>query len=63
MQKDLKTKIDKWVTKIGSKEAEIELMRAGISGSTAQKLIKGAYPSQPKHLVLQAIESAMKKGA
>ncbi len=63
MQKDLKAKIDRWVAKVGLREAEIKLIQAGVSSSTAQKLIKGAYPSQPKNLVLQAIESVIKKSA
>lgn len=63
MDKDLKMKIDRWVGNVGIRRAELHLIQAGVSSSTAQKLTRGQYPNQPKDLVLQAIESAMKKSA
>lgn len=57
---DLKMRLKKWIAQIGPGEAQSRLISAGMSGSTALKLVVGTYKSQPKRLLLQAIESAMK---
>ncbi len=63
MEKELEKRLSWWIAKIGKSEAERQLILAGMSGSTAQKLIAGSYASQPKRLLLKAIEEALKKGA
>ncbi len=63
MDKALKAKLDRWVGDVGIRAAELYLQRAGVSSSLAQKLTRGTYSHQPTNLVLNAIESAMKKGA
>lgn len=63
MDTDLKRRIDRWVGNVGIKNAEVYLIKEGISSSTAQKLTRGKYPSKPNQLMTEAIESALKKGA
>lgn len=62
MEKDLKARIERWVSDVGIREAEVYLIRAGLSSSTAQKITRGKYDTQPKQLVMQAIETALKSG-
>ncbi len=63
MDENLKKRIKAWAAKIGEKKAEGQLVGAGMSGSTAFKLIQGTYEHEPKKLLLQAIETALKQGA
>ncbi len=63
VDKKLLSKIIKWREKIGYQAALVALMGAGVSSSAAQKILCGAYKSNPKQLLLQAIEVAMKQGA
>lgn len=58
-EKDLKTKIKDWADKYGHGPAIVKLINAGISPSTAQKLVSGCYDSELKRLSIQAIEVAM----
>lgn len=59
MNKKLQTKIDIFRSKVGYKIALGELIEAGISKSAAQKLLAGTYISDPKRLLLRAIESVI----
>ena len=59
----IKSKVKKWVTEIGQNEAYIRLLRAGISRSTADKLVFSEYPHEPKGLVVAAINKAMGKAS
>ena len=63
MEKSLKMRIKEWVEKVGRQEAEIELKARGVSKSMAQKLLACSYPNQPKIDIINALESAMRKGA
>lgn len=60
---DLKKRIEKFVTKVGSGKAQSLFIDAGMSGSTALQLVNGTYKSEPKRLLIMAIEIAMKEGA
>jgi hypothetical protein len=60
MNSDLKKKIKDWRAKVGYRVASLALVSEGISGSTMQKLLAGSYLSQPKPLVLNAINRAIK---
>ncbi len=60
MPDDLKLKINKWMRRIGRKSAEKQLIICGVSLSAAQKLLAGTYASEPKRLLMEAIQMAMK---
>jgi hypothetical protein len=52
-------KVKNWANRIGSQEAHIKLIQAGISASLATKLIHGLYDHEPGRLVKDAIKKAM----
>lgn len=60
MNASLKKKIQKWRERIGYQEALKSLEVVGVSKSAAQKILAGTYEPEPKRLLLQAIELAMK---
>ncbi len=56
----LKKHIVAWAKRIGSRQAQIELIGAGLGLSTVQKLISGAYESSPKGIA-HILESVLVK--
>lgn len=59
MTRELKSKIYKWRDKHGYAEAKRRIMDKHISESTAQKLLAGLYPGNPKGATLIALELAL----
>lgn len=62
MGKELKERILKWRIKLGYDTAKRQLLATGISNGVAQKLLAGSYPNEPKALLMQAIDRAIKGG-
>ncbi len=58
---DLKKRIAKFVAKIGNGHAQAAFIKAGMSGTTALQLANGTYQWEPKRLLVQAIETALKQ--
>jgi len=58
----LKKHIVAWAKRIGSRQAQIELIGAGLGLSTVQKLISGAYESSPKGIAHILEEVLAKEG-
>lgn len=63
IQDSLCLEVKHWATSIGTIEATIALMRAGISASVSDKLARGDYWSKPRLLVEKAINEAMNNKA
>ena len=63
MDKNLEKRICYWVIKVGKVEAQKQLVSEGIALSTVQRIVSGTYESQPRTLLLNAIEAALKKSA
>lgn len=63
MEKSLKMRIQGWRDKVGRQKAEEILKSNGVKRGTAQKLLAGTYPNNPKFELRSSIESALKKSA
>lgn len=50
-----------WSSQIGKDIAYILLINEGLARSTAEKIVFGDYRHEPKQLVTQAINEAMRK--
>ncbi len=58
MSRRLKAKLSEFIDKHGRHGAEIRLIAAGISRSSAQKLLAGTYPNEPR-LLMHFIDQAL----
>jgi hypothetical protein len=56
---DYKKAVQDLASRIGKSEARRELVVAGASPHTADKLLRGVYPSEVGHLLGGAIERAI----
>lgn len=59
MDKKLQKKINAFRARIGYGLALSEFIAVGVSKSIAQKLLAGTYKSNPRGLVLKALEEVM----
>lgn len=59
MERASTKRVEKWVKRVGERQAAIHLIAQGVAISTVQKLVSGSYPSQPRGMLEQAIENAI----
>lgn len=58
-RRDYKNEVKVWAKRIGVREAERNLVIAGVSTAVAYRLARGCYKSNPKQDTCDAIEDAL----
>lgn len=53
--------VPKWAGKIGENNAKAKLVKRGIAGNSADKLVAGTYPNEPRGAYAAAIIEEMAK--
>ena len=58
---DLQKMVETWAKKIGEREALVRLLERKVSQSTADKLIRGVYLSEPGDLIRSILIEELEK--